>query len=736
MSAAAHMSPLEIATLHTRAGIFVTPVPNGTKAPNIPSWQELRLTEPELPTYFNSEPMNQGAILGPAGLTDMDLDCEEARASAEVYAPETGLVYGYPSSPASHRFYYVDPPEMITCQYRDPLIAANDDTRCMILELRCLKKDGSVGLQSLLPGSTHPDTRETYRLEAGTTGLIQTVDREHLKTSGSHIAGTALLKRYFAPTGSRHNAFLALAGILARAGRTLPNAFDILWAIYLGIWGHEADRSKCRSEVATTYAKHEQGGSLTGIPTLKALMREARAVDVAFRWMGIETQVEPGPPTPEYDKKTGRLTAPIPTIGNTLLYHHYFAKNDGEKVHIYKGGAYHDHGELAIRQAGRELMNKWSASAQWKKGIADEVSEWVNLASPCLWERPPLDRINLLNGIWNLTTGKLEPHTADWLSPIQLPISYDPDADCPEWDSFLQAVLPPDVYREQVTFQLAALLMIPYTAAQRALLLRGPRGTAKSRYLAALRSFVGAGNTSTKSLHTLEENRFACQYLYGKLANICPDLPHSDLESTSKFKAITGEDFIDAEYKHGRQFQFRPFCRLLFSANQAPQSKDASDAFLDRWWVVPFERRFQDSADQIPAEELDSRLSAPRELSGVLNRALRCLPQVLRQRGITQTTSMRDAHDEFCAVTDPFRVWLSEYITDDLDAFEPCSDVIFSYSSFLRERGAPLISKSAFGLELRKQKRGIQMAERTVQRPGGFSTPHCYLGIRLKRKGI
>lgn len=264
----------------------------------------------------------------------------------------------------------------------------------------------------------------------------------------------------------------------------------------------------------------------------------------------------PSAPEPEYDKKTGKLLAPIPTVADTLLGEQHFAINDGEELHIYRDGAYRDRGALVIRQSARELMDKWSARGQWKKGQADEIQERVTLVSPTLWERPPLDRINLLNGVLDLRTNKLGPHTPHWLSPIQLPVAYDHTAECPAWDAFLEAVLPSDVYRDEVTFQLCALLMIPYTAAQRALLLRGPRGTAKSRYLAGIRAFIGAENTSTKSLHTLEENRFACQYLYGKLANICPDLPHSDLESTSKFKTITGEDFIDAEYKHGRQFNF------------------------------------------------------------------------------------------------------------------------------------------------------------------------------------
>lgn len=210
-------------------------------------------------------------------------------------------------------------------------------------------------------------------------------------------------------------------------------------------------------------------------------------------------------------------------------------------------------------------------------------------------ESPPFDRINLVNGIFNLKTGLLESHTSDWLSPIQLPVKYDPKAECPGIDNFFAYVLPADMYEQEVAYQLAALLMIPYMGAQRAGLLQGDRGTGKSRFLALLRAFLGVRNVSTKSLHQLEENRFAFAYLYGKLANIFADLPARHLETTSMFKQITCEDYIDAEYKRGAQFQFKPFCRLLFSSNLPPQSKDVSGAFLDRWWVFPLNRRFEGS---------------------------------------------------------------------------------------------------------------------------------------------
>jgi len=70
--------------------------------------------------------------------------------------------------------------------------------------------------------------------------------------------------------------------------------------------------------------------------------------------------------------------------------------------------------------------------------------------------------------------------------------------------------------------------------------------------------------------------------LVGRLANICPDLPATDLVSTSVFKAITGGDPLVAEYKFRDSFEFIPYTRLVFSANHPPKSQDASPAFFRR----------------------------------------------------------------------------------------------------------------------------------------------------------
>src|SRR5690606_29330164 len=134
----------------------------------------------------------------------------------------------------------------------------------------------------------------------------------------------------------------------------------------------------------------------------------------------------------------------------------------------------------------------------------------------------------------------------------------------------------------------------------------------------------------------------ATHRLNGKLANICPDLPSQHLETSSMFKALTGGDMVAAEVKHGDLYEYKPFVRLLFSANQPPQARDATKAFFRRWLVIPFDATFAPE-EKIPEQVIDQQLAAPAELSGALNRALDAMPDVATN-GVTVTPTMREAH--------------------------------------------------------------------------------------------
>jgi P4 family phage/plasmid primase-like protien len=433
---------------------------------------------------------------------------------------------------------------------------------------------------------------------------------------------------------------------------------------------------------------------------------------------GKTPPAKPGPAEPGMTK----------TLADAITDGEHFAQDAGGALYHFSGGVYKRYAERYIRRRVKELAEAWGETAKWSSHRANEVVEYIRADAPILWERPPMEEINVLNGILNVHTRELRPHDPGFLSPVQLPVSYDPAATCPEWDKFISEVFPEDA--QTLAYELPADLMTPNRSEQKAILLLGEGSNGKSTYLRAVEAFVGSSNTSGVSLHKLEQDRFSTSRLMGKLANICPDLPSTHLTETSVFKAITGGDSVAGEYKYREAFEFLPYCRLVFSANHVPRSGDASHAFFRRWSVVPFDRTFE-SSEAIPREVLDKKLSDPGELSGLLNKALEVLPR-LRREGFTESDSMRRAWAEFKEMTDPVSVWLAKNTVEDAEAFVPKATLLAAYNEHCQEQGRAGMTKTAFGLAIKRARPDLTEAQRTV---AGKPKTWVWQGIGLRLPG-
>jgi len=228
------MTPINAAIAWIQRGFLPVPVPHRSKRPVLTAWQKLEITIHAVTQYFSEVPQNIGVLLGDkSGSADVDCDCPEAITAARELLPETGLIFGRQSKPFSHFFYHSDPP-VRTTQFRDPLDAS------MLVELRGLSSDGSIGLQTIVPPSVH-ESGEPVRFEPGFDGLPANIDSEVLASAVSRVAAAALLARHWPTKGSRHRAFLALAGMLARAEWGAEDAKAFHRVIYLCLWPANPD---------------------------------------------------------------------------------------------------------------------------------------------------------------------------------------------------------------------------------------------------------------------------------------------------------------------------------------------------------------------------------------------------------------------------------------------------------------------------------------------------------------
>jgi hypothetical protein len=293
-------TPLDAAMRYVEERLHPIPVPHRTKRPILDGWPDLRLTLADIPKYFSSAPKNIGIILGDeTGIADVDCDTIEAVIAARLFLPKTGMVFGRASKRASHYFYRCDPPLPIA-QFEDPV------DHQMLVELRCRKKNGGTGFQTVVPPSVH-ESGEKIEFEPGGDGHPANTDGGELHAAVRRIAAATTLARHW-PEKGRHIAMLALAGALWRAGFSLDDAKIFCRAVYLAVPTHDpAAVSRSDREVEDTYkrgtASLELGeeAKVTGWPTLGKIVGE-KVVGCAMAWLDssatsdARAASEPGPP--------------------------------------------------------------------------------------------------------------------------------------------------------------------------------------------------------------------------------------------------------------------------------------------------------------------------------------------------------------------------------------------------------------------------------------------------------
>jgi phage/plasmid-associated DNA primase len=215
-----------------------------------------------------------------------------------------------------------------------------------------------------------------------------------------------------------------------------------------------------------------------------------------------------------------------------------FARNGSGVLYAYRDGVYRPDGEMLIRQRVKHLLLDYDCSEMWSKRLASEIVEFITLDVPEMPERPSTELINVENGFLNVRTRQLFPHSPDLLSTIRIPVTFDSQVGCPEIEKFIGEVFPEDAI--PLAWEILGDLLTPDRSVQKAICLLGEGGNGKSVFLDLANRFVGVENVCHLSLQRLEADRFSAARLYGKLANICPDLPGERLASSAMFKAITG----------------------------------------------------------------------------------------------------------------------------------------------------------------------------------------------------
>ena len=211
----------------------------------------------------------------------------------------------------------------------------------------------------------------------------------------------------------------------------------------------------------------------------------------------------------------------------------------------------------------------------------------------------PASGINFRNGILDVRTFKVYSHDPRYYSLNQIPHDWtdrgpDPDSVTVR---YLNDLIP-DAQDREMFLQYCGLCMTRDTSQQKFMIIHGNGGTGKSVLLRNLTRAIGEQNICNIPLQDICNNRFSSAYLFGKTVCMYGDLPSKDMEAIDILKTITGEDSVRAEIKGGAIFSFHPYCKLIYSANKIPKSRDdKTDAYYRRMLILNINQRATEIKD-------------------------------------------------------------------------------------------------------------------------------------------
>ena len=152
-----------------------------------------------------------------------------------------------------------------------------------------------------------------------------------------------------------------------------------------------------------------------------------------------------------------------------------------------------------------------------------------------------------------------------------------------------------------------------------------------------------------------------------------------------------------AEKKIKKPFEFNPFAKILFSANDFIPTKDRTHGYYRRFDILKFNRRFK-----LEEQKPDLLEELKEEVSGIFNWALEGLERLSQQKWImTKSAYMEDCHNEFKRATNPLQVFIEEECVVEANAKVSSKVLRKYYIQFCEENGYKELTANNLGKELK-----------------------------------
>ncbi len=311
-------------------------------------------------------------------------------------------------------------------------------------------------------------------------------------------------------------------------------------------------------------------------------------------------------------------------------------------------------------EIGRDELNTLLYNFMCDTGVMP--SDVVRVLPHCFFKiqdkpfRPQANLIAFENCILNVDNMRTFSFSDKLHVNYKVNYSYDPQAECPMWEKFLNRVLP-DKTKQAVLQEFIGMIYLDRTrvSVEKALFLLGKGANGKSVIARVIKGIVGPGAVCSFTPQQLTYSEYAVAETEGKRLNYCEEID-SRGEVTDKMKAIISSEPIQARRPYGEYISVRPPA-MIFNLNELPPMPDRSYGFWRRQLIVRFEVT-------IPERERDKMLSEKmkEEYPGIFRWAMDGLARLKSQNyEFSSSKDVDDAIETARAENNPVLAFMREY---------------------------------------------------------------------------
>jgi putative DNA primase/helicase len=390
-----------------------------------------------------------------------------------------------------------------------------------------------------------------------------------------------------------------------------------------------------------------------------------------------------------------------------------------------------------------ETEAKWWHQCQSHKRLTSIPSLAKSLhaldATPDQFDADPWI-LNVANGILDLQTGQLAPHDPARMCRKLAPVAFDPTAEAPRFNRFLDEVFPGDPELVGYLQRWAGYCLTGDVSIQEWWLWFGNGRNGKGLFLNAFRDVMGdyCGSLSSEVLLASQHPGHATSLteLDGLRLAYCDEIDDSRKLNEGLIKRITGGLPIKARRLYRDEVEFRPRAKLLVQTNYKPDIAGTDHGIWARTKLVEFKVRFTDTPGDTLAPPLvmplDPNLEAALadERAGILAWAFRGL-QTWRERRLTPAGTVAAATEQYRLESDRIRCFILERcVFDESPGCEVRAIEFYQeYQKYCKDNGIAPRSNVKFSRAVQQlaSREGWKIARDDKRNSGNY-----YTGVRFK----